>query len=86
MVSSWPMVSPMVPSILMTPYNYPMGHNSHSFVTENGPKLLKNMFFGGLLSVMSRNLNLFYLYGNTINLQVFLYQKRNSLYTFNHYY
>jgi hypothetical protein len=50
MVSIWPIVSPMVPSIFMTPYNYPMGHNSHSFVTENGRKLLKNMFFGMITS------------------------------------
>jgi hypothetical protein len=32
------MVSPKVPTNLVTPYSYPMGHHSHSFVNKNGWK------------------------------------------------
>jgi hypothetical protein len=44
MVSSYPMISPRVPFIHKTPYNYPMGLHGHSFVTRNGQKLLNIMF------------------------------------------
>jgi hypothetical protein len=33
---NYSMVSPEVPTTLMTPYNYSMGYHSHSFVTKNG--------------------------------------------------
>ena len=50
MVSSYPMVSPMVPFKLMTPYSYPMGHNNHSLVTKNGKKIVKiNVFSNAFL-------------------------------------
>jgi hypothetical protein len=29
---------------LMSPYSYPMGHHSHSFVSQNGSKRLKTGF------------------------------------------
>jgi hypothetical protein len=35
----------MVPFTLMTPYSYPMGHNSHLLVTQNSKKRLKFFFF-----------------------------------------
>ena len=38
---SYPMVSPKVPTTLMTTYDYPMGHHSHSFVGKNSQKGLK---------------------------------------------
>jgi hypothetical protein len=45
MVSSHPKTSLMVRFTLLTFYIYPMVYNSHSFVTKNGQKLLKNMFW-----------------------------------------
>jgi hypothetical protein len=33
-VFSYPMVSPNMPTTLTTPYSYPMGHHSHSFVIK----------------------------------------------------
>ena len=53
MVSSYSMVSPMVPFKLMTPYSYPMGHNNHSLVTKNGKKLLKFMSLAMLSFIIS---------------------------------
>jgi len=50
---NYPMVSPKVPTTLMTPYSCPMGHHSHSFVTKNGQKLLKNMFLEMFTSITS---------------------------------
>jgi hypothetical protein len=35
-VFSYPMVSPKVLTTLMTPYSYPIGNHSHSFVSKNG--------------------------------------------------
>ena len=43
-VFNYPMVSPKVPTTLMTLYSYPMAHHSHSFVSRNGPKRLKTGF------------------------------------------
>jgi hypothetical protein len=40
-VFNYPMVSPKVPTTLMTLCSYPMGHHSHSFVSINGRKRLK---------------------------------------------
>jgi hypothetical protein len=48
----WSMVSPKVPTILMTPYSYPMGHHRHSFVSKNGEKWLKNMFLMMLINII----------------------------------
>jgi hypothetical protein len=36
-VFNYPMVSPKVPTTLMTPHSYLMGHDRHSFVSQNGP-------------------------------------------------
>jgi hypothetical protein len=44
-VFNYPMVSPKVPITLTTPYNYPMGHHSQSFVSKNGQKWLKTGFW-----------------------------------------
>ena len=41
MVSSNPMILPMVLFTLMTPNSYPMGQKSHSLVTQNSQKLFK---------------------------------------------
>jgi hypothetical protein len=38
------MVSPSMPTTLMTLYSYPEGHHSHSFVSKNGRKQLKTGF------------------------------------------
>jgi hypothetical protein len=40
-VFNYPMVSLKVPTTLITPYSYHMGHHSHSFVSQNSPKRLK---------------------------------------------
>jgi hypothetical protein len=40
----YPMVSPKVTTTFMTPYSYPMGHHSHSFVSKKGQKRLKTGF------------------------------------------
>jgi hypothetical protein len=40
-VLNYLMVSPKVPTTLMAPYSYPMGHHSHSFARKNGRKRLK---------------------------------------------
>jgi hypothetical protein len=37
-------VSPKVPTTLVTPYSYPMGHPSYSFVSKNGQKGLKQAY------------------------------------------
>ena len=50
-VLNYPMLSPKVPTTLMTPYSYPMGHHSHSFVSKNGQKWLKNMFLMMLINL-----------------------------------
>jgi hypothetical protein len=41
----YPLVSPKVPTTLMTPNSYPMGHYNHSFVSKNGQKLFKTGFW-----------------------------------------
>jgi hypothetical protein len=46
MVSSYIMISPMVPFTLLRPYSYPLGHHGHSFVTKNGPKIVEKQVFG----------------------------------------
>jgi hypothetical protein len=43
-VLNYPMVSPKVPITLVTQNDYPMGHHSHSFVSQNGRKWLKTVF------------------------------------------
>jgi hypothetical protein len=40
----YPIVSPTVPTTLRTPYSYPKGHHTHSFVSKNG-QTVKNSFF-----------------------------------------
>jgi hypothetical protein len=45
MVFNYPMVSPKVPTTLITLYSYPKGHHSHSFVTRNSQKWLKIVFW-----------------------------------------
>jgi hypothetical protein len=52
-VFNYPIVSPKGPTTLKTPYRYPMGHYSHSFVTKNSQKLLKNMFLAIFTSITS---------------------------------
>jgi hypothetical protein len=47
-VFNYPMIIPKVPTILVTPYSYPMGHHSHLFVSKNGQKRLKTGFWGYL--------------------------------------
>ena len=47
-VFNYPMVSPRVPTTLMTLYSYPMGHHIHSFVNQNGQKQLKTGFWSYL--------------------------------------
>jgi hypothetical protein len=50
---SYPMISPKVPTILMTLYSYPIGHQSCSFVNNNGCKHWKNIFLTMLTSIIS---------------------------------
>jgi hypothetical protein len=52
-VFNYNIVSPKGPTTLKTPYRYPMGHYSHSFVTKNSQKLLKNMFLAIFTSITS---------------------------------
>jgi hypothetical protein len=47
-VYSYSMILTKVPSTLVTPYSYPMGHHSHWFVSKNGQKRLKTGFWGYL--------------------------------------
>jgi hypothetical protein len=42
---NYPMVSSMVPTTLLTPYIYPMGHHSQSFVSKNDQRLSKTGFW-----------------------------------------
>jgi hypothetical protein len=37
-VFNYPMLSPNVPTMLLTPYGYPMGYHSYSFVSKNSQK------------------------------------------------
>jgi hypothetical protein len=53
MVFSYPILSPQVPTTLMTPYSYPMGHHCYLFVSKNGWKWLKNNFLTMLTSKTS---------------------------------
>jgi hypothetical protein len=48
-VFNYPMVSPKMPTTLMTLYSYPMGHHSHSFVSRNRRKWLKTGLWQSLL-------------------------------------
>jgi hypothetical protein len=43
-VFNYPLVSRKVPTTLVTPYSYPMGHPSYSFVSKNGQKSLKQAY------------------------------------------
>jgi hypothetical protein len=43
-VFNYPLVSPKVPTTIMTPNSYPMGHYNHSFVSKNGQELFKTGF------------------------------------------
>jgi hypothetical protein len=43
-VFNYPIVLPKMPTTLVTPYSYPIGHHSHSFVSKNGQKQLKTGF------------------------------------------
>jgi hypothetical protein len=43
-VLDYPIVSPKVPTTLRTLYSYTIGHHSHSFVSRNGQKQLKQVF------------------------------------------
>jgi hypothetical protein len=43
-VFSYPMVSPKVPTTLVTPNSYSMSHQSHSFKRKNDQKRLKQVF------------------------------------------
>jgi hypothetical protein len=52
-VFNYPMLSPKVPTTLMTPFSYPLGYYCHSFLTKNGQKLLKNMFLAMFTSITS---------------------------------
>ena len=63
-VSCYPMISPMVPLILMTPYSHSMGHDSDSFVTKDGQKLLKNMFLAFFTSITSYSTHNIVLWAN----------------------
>ena len=49
MVFNYLMLSPKVPTTLMTPYSYPMSHLSQSFVRKNGLKRLKTGFWWNFL-------------------------------------
>ena len=42
-VSNYIMIPPKAPLTLMTPYSYPMGHYSHSFVSKNGQKWFNHL-------------------------------------------
>ena len=64
LVSCYPMISPMVPLILMTPYSHSMGHDSDSFVTKDGQKLLKNMFLASFTSITSYSTHTIVLWAN----------------------
>jgi hypothetical protein len=48
-VFSYPMVSPKVPTTLVTPNSYPMSHHSHSFKRKNDQRCLKTGFWWYLL-------------------------------------
>jgi hypothetical protein len=50
---NYPMVTPKVPTTLMTPYSYPMGHHSHLFVSKNGRKRLILIFSMGQREVIN---------------------------------
>jgi hypothetical protein len=46
MVPRYCNVLPMVLVTLMTPYDYPMGHHDHSFVTKIGYNIIEKHVFG----------------------------------------
>jgi hypothetical protein len=52
-VYNYPRVSPKVLTTLMTPYSYPTGHHSYSFVSKNGRKRIQNRFLMILTSITS---------------------------------
>jgi hypothetical protein len=47
-VYNYPMVSPKVPTTIKTPYRYPVGHYSHSFVTTKKHKNYWKICFGNV--------------------------------------
>jgi hypothetical protein len=60
-VFSYPMVSYKIPTTLMTPYSYPMGNLSYSFMNKNGQKRLKKCFLMMLTSITSYSTHKYFL-------------------------
>jgi ATP-dependent helicase/DNAse subunit B len=63
-VFSYPIISPRVPTTLMNLYSYQLGHHSHSFVTKNGQKRLKNMYLVMSTSITSYSIHGYVLRAN----------------------
>jgi hypothetical protein len=83
MAVNYPMVSPKVPTTFMTPYDYPIGHHSYSFVRKKGQKWFENMFLTMLTSITSYS-NMFYECSMNI-LQIFYKYSTNILWIFYEY-
>jgi hypothetical protein len=75
-VFNCPMVSYKVPTTLMTPYIYPMGHLSHSFVRKNGRKRLKKRFLTMPTSITSYSTHKYFLRANDWHSVILWYQPR----------
>jgi hypothetical protein len=58
------MVSHKVPATLMTPYSYPMGHHSHSFVSKNSRKRFKKHVLDNAYSITSYSIHKYVLWSN----------------------
>jgi hypothetical protein len=76
-----------VPTIFMIPYHdYPRGHHSHSFVSKNGWKWLKNMLLTMLNSITSYSMHKYVLRANEWCSIFLWYQHRCMLNSWPHNY
>jgi hypothetical protein len=79
-----PMVSPKVSTTLMTPYCCLMGHYSHSFISKNLPKTVKNRVLTILTSITSYSTDKSVLWANKWCSIILWYQPKCLLHSWPH--
>jgi hypothetical protein len=76
-VFNYPMLSPKVPTSLITRSSYPMGHHNHSYVSKIGQKQLKTGFWWYLPVILYTSM----FYGLTSGVQLFYGITQGAYYT-----
>jgi hypothetical protein len=83
-VFNYPMLSPKMPTTLVTPNSYPMGHYSLSLVSKNGRKRLKTGFLMILTSITSYSTHKSVLWANECCSIILWYHPRCLLQSWPH--